>query len=229
MVINKLTALGVHVEGVGSFSIGDVRGIGQFCHRPILEILFFHSAGDLQHAYHSGQLVEGDSVLLNGGSLIWEAPTWTNLRKVVDGMVDPTRVTQGYELLPFCDPMSTSTSTSSCAVLTGSDQDSYCDGSDSSDSSDSRSRFNNTLAAYQKRLNLKIGLYVQEFGIDEAALGVLVNFANEHPDVLAHGMIWGGLNGVTVKGIRPGRFTSTDGFHTQRYAGRSWNYSLSAF
>ncbi|KAI2490165.1 hypothetical protein MHU86_24416 [Fragilaria crotonensis] len=85
-----------------------------------------------------------------------------------------------------------------------------------------------TLMAYKERLELKIGLYVQEFNIDEAALNLLVHLANENPNLLENGITWGGLNGVTVRGIQPGRFTCTDGFHTQRYAGRSWNSSMTA-
>ena len=54
----------------------------------------------LQHAYHSGQLVEGDSVLLNGGSLIWEARKLSNLGKVIDGIIDPkNRVMQSYGIV----------------------------------------------------------------------------------------------------------------------------------
>ena len=198
IVVNQLVAAGIRVEGVGSFTAEDVRDLGSLCHEPICEIMFFHSAGDLQHACHSGSLREGDSVFLNGGSLLWEAnATSASLIKTLAGEFDPKRAMQEYRLLSFCS---------------------------ASFGDDSRS----TLAAYQEKLNLKIGLYVQEFNIDEAALNVLVNFSNENPSLLQHGMTWGGLNGVTVGGIQPGRFTCTDGFHTQRYAGRSWDPSLSA-
>lgn len=195
IVVNKLNIAGARVEAVASFTVDEIRDIGRLCREPLQEIIFCHSAGDLQQACHDGRLMEGDSVFVNGGSLLWEAPSSVNLQKLFHDEFDPAQAMKGYRLLPFC---------------------SNAEGS------------NNTLMAYKNKLNLKIGLYVQEFGIDEAALTNLVNFTNEHANLLEHGLSWGGINGVTVKGIRPGRFTSTDGFHTQRYAGRSWDFSRSA-
>ena len=198
IVVNQLLAAGVHVEGVGSFTMEDIRGLGSLCHAQLREIMFFHSAGDLQQACHSGRLQKGDSVFLNGGSLLWEASiTSASLIKKFAREFDPEHAMREYQLLPFC-------------------------------SANSEDNSQSTLAAYTEKLDLKIGLYVQEFGIDEAALNLLVHYANENPNLLKHGITWGGLNGVTVKGIQPGRFTCTDGFHTQRYAGRSWDSSMTA-
>jgi hypothetical protein len=72
---------------------------------------------------------------------------------------------------------------------------------------------------------LSIGLYCQEFAIDEAALNIIVKHVNDYPDIYDLGLSWGGVNGVTVRGIQPGRFTLTDGFWNQRYASSPWDYN----
>ncbi|KAI2502730.1 hypothetical protein MHU86_11715 [Fragilaria crotonensis] len=41
IVVNELLAAGVHVEGVGSFAMEDVRDLGSLCHTRIREIMFF--------------------------------------------------------------------------------------------------------------------------------------------------------------------------------------------
>ena len=83
-----------------------------------------------------------------------------------------------------------------------------------------------TIQAYQKYYDLQIGLYCQEFAIDDGAIDLLVRFVNRNSDVYKMGFCWGGVNGVTVAGIQPGRFTSTDGLWNQRYLGKKWNSSM---
>ena len=160
IVVNQLIAAGIRVEGVGSFAMEDVRDLGSMCHEPIREIMIFHSAGDLQHACHSGRLQQGDSVFLNGGSLLWEANVSSaSLIKSLARNFDPEQVMKEYRLLPFC-------------------------------SASIGDNCQSTLGAYQEKLKLKVGLYVQEFNIDEAALNVLVNFANENQSVLQHNVLY---------------------------------------
>jgi hypothetical protein len=197
IVVNKLTAAGVHVEGVASFVVDEIRGINSLCDKPLTEFAFCHSAGDMQQACHDGRIAYGDTVLFNGGSLLWETPELTKsyFEKILLGNFDSATEMNQYGLLPFCKEEQGSSS---------------------------------SIKAYKEKLNLKIGIYVQEFGIDEAALNILVKLVNENPNVFAYGLSWGGINGVTVRGIQPGRYTCTDGFHTQRYAGSSWNSNLSA-
>lgn len=68
-----------------------------------------------------------------------------------------------------------------------------------------------TIQEYKNHYNLKIGLYVQEFAIDDAAVSLIVKYVNANPHVYELGLSWGGINGLTVRGIQPGRFTATDG------------------
>merc|ERR1712127_329758 len=64
-----------------------------------------------------------------------------------------------------------------------------------------------TLADYKKHYGFSMGLYLQEFSIDEAAARLLIDLVNENPHVYDLGLAWGGINGMTVHGIQPGRFT----------------------
>ena len=79
-----------------------------------------------------------------------------------------------------------------------------------------------TLADYKRHYRFSMGLYLQEFSIDEAAARLLIDLVNNNPSVYDLGLAWGGINGMTVHGIQPGRFTSTDGYWNQRRLGRRW-------
>jgi hypothetical protein len=197
IVVDYLNAAGARVEAIASFTIDEIRDISHLCRSPMVEIIFCHSAGEMQRACHEGVLRYGDTVFVNGGSLLWEAPSITTayLTTLFCGEFDPATAMSQYNLLPF-------TSTKSGA--------------------------DNTLKAYKERLNLKIGLYVQEFGIDEVALDVLVRYVNFNPTLVEHGLSWGGINGVAVRGIRPSRWNPTDGFSTQRYVSIPWDMTKSA-
>jgi len=201
LLVNKLVAAGARIEGIASFVVGDIRDISRFCHVPVREMLFFHSAGDLQEACHRGLIREGDVVFFNGGSLLWEKTnisTASLLTMIGATRFEPIESMSEYSLQPFAR------------------------GDDGNATTTSKIR------DYKERLDLKIGIYVQEFGIDEVALDLLVKTVNENPDIYEFGFGWGGINGLTIQGIQPGRWIATDGFHTQRYGGKSWDPEKSA-
>ena len=79
-----------------------------------------------------------------------------------------------------------------------------------------------TIQEYKEHYQLSIGLYVQEFAIDEVAISLIAKYVNSNSHVYDLGLSWGGINGLTVKGIQPGRFTATDGLWNQRYGGMPW-------
>ena len=68
-----------------------------------------------------------------------------------------------------------------------------------------------TIQEYKERFNLSIGLYVQEFIVDDEILEILIDYVNRNQQIYNLGFSWGGINGLTVKGIQPGRLTNTDG------------------
>lgn len=82
------------------------------------------------------------------------------------------------------------------------------------------------LQDYKDCYNLSIGVYCQEFSIDETACQTLVKLVNQHSSLYDLGFSWGGINGITIKGIAPGRFTKTDGYWNQRHIGQFWDYDL---
>ena len=156
--------IGISVEGIASFFMGDIRGISEMLtsqgHDPVREITFFHSIGDLQYACHTDCVKEGDSVFFNSGSLF------------------------------------------SCQFPV------------------------DRLREYKEKYRLNIGLYTQEFAVDPATAQMIVGHVNENIDLYDHGLCWGGVNGITVRSIQPGRFTSTDGLWNQRYFGKYWRHDI---
>lgn len=188
------------MEGVASFAVDDIRHISSNASKPVKEMFFFHSAGDMQAACHDGRLKQGDTVLFNAGSLLWDsrsadAETFTyQALKRYWADFDPDEVKRKYAILPFAQ----------------------------NDNS-----LPNSIKSYKTKFELSIGLYCQEFAIDETALNIIVKHVNDNPDIYDLGLSWGGVNGVTVRGIQPGRFTVTDGFWNQRYASTPWDYTKS--
>lgn len=89
-----------------------------------------------------------------------------------------------------------------------------------------QSTMGSCLQDYKERFNFQIGVYCQEFAIDEAAVQILVKLVNQNPTLYDLGFSWGGINGITIKGIAPGRFTRTDGYWNQRHIGQYWDYDL---
>lgn len=64
----------------------------------------------------------------------------------------------------------------------------------------------------EKEFGLSIGLYMQEFTINDAAADLVVKLANENSHVYDLGLLsWSAVNGITIWGIQPGHFTSSDG------------------
>lgn len=76
-LIGALNAKGIHVAAVGSFLREEIDGVGaatqevegQRLAGP-REVQFLHLAGDLQDACDAGCIIEGQSVLFNGASLL---------------------------------------------------------------------------------------------------------------------------------------------------------------
>jgi hypothetical protein len=68
-----------------------------------------------------------------------------------------------------------------------------------------------------------VGVYVQEFAIDEVAASILITHVNNNPHVFNRGMAWGGISGKTISGVQPSSFGNTDGLWAQRLVGRSWD------
>jgi hypothetical protein len=218
-VVDILRETGVRVEGVGTFVMDEIRSLSRHTVRPVTEMLFFHSAGDVQQACHNKLIRYGDTILFNAGSLIWSSNV--DLQRGVGkicqkciGRFDPNEVTESYRIQPF--GLSSSSSSSS---------------SFSRESAETASEMTTgwigcTIEDYKRRYNLSIGLYVQEFAIDHMAATLLVKLVNDHPEIYNLGLCWGGVNGITLRGIRPGRFTDTSGFWNQRHIAASWDSRL---
>jgi hypothetical protein len=210
-VIDCLREAGARVEGVGTFVVDDIRDVSPYCAEPVKEILFFHSAGDMQQACHNGRIRNGDTVFFNAGSLLWKSNQMHDGGAILQRAIntcycafDPEEEKRSYCLLPFAHTSKIDEPTPKGV-----------------------SRQSSTIEAYKERFNLSIGMYVQEFAIDEAAVNLFVRLVNESPHVYDLGLSWGGVNGITLRGMQPHRFTSTDGFWNQRYAGATWDTLMS--
>lgn len=193
-VVDTLRSSGVRVEGIGSFITADIRGVNEFTLSPVREILFFHSAGDMQAACHNGSIQENDTVFFNAGSLVGQPalrddPSLLSKMRHACSTFDPLAAKDGYQILSH--------------GKTSNPEDRDVDRTDFSSS---------TIEHYKRRFNLSIGLYVQEFAIDEKAVDLLVQLVNRGSHVYDLGLNWGGINGITVRGIQPGKYTATDGF-----------------
>ena len=196
VVVNTLRAAGIRVEGIASFNTDEIRGVSRWCEQPVNECLFFHSAGDLQKACHQGTIRHGDTIFLNGGSLLTETRSADLLTRVLN--FDPQQIKDSYRIQPFGMPRRRNETIHPYP----------------------------TIQQYKELYNLSIGLYCQEFAVDEAAIHLIARHVNENPSLFNLGLAWGGVNGITIHGISPGRFTSTDGFWNQRYLGFEWDYSV---
>ena len=207
LIVDLLRQYNIRVEGIATFVPEDIRGVSQFTCQSVPEVVFCHSAGDLQDFCHTGQIQDGDTIYFNAGSLIWDKDDTayfeyitTNVGKCLRAF-DANEKKRSYTLQPYavCERKLNETDLS----------------------------MKSTIQAYKQKYNLEIGLYCQEFAIDDAAMDFIVNFVNRNSHVYNLGLSWGGLNGVTVANIQPGRFTNTDGLWNQRYAGKKWRLDLS--
>jgi hypothetical protein len=231
LVVDSLRDCGARVEGVASFTIQEIRGVSECCVLPCQEIVFFHSAGDVQKACHEGLVKEGDSVFFNAGSLLWDLPMIQTLQDVVrfarSCSVDfDVQKVRNYAFRSYArmgqGRGSNNVTDEDFLFFTSEDIENSTDTA----AADARTTAVSTIADYKDHYRLNVGLYCQEFAVDDAAIDLLIRFVNSYPDVFNLGMSWGGVNGYTVKGIQPTRFTNTDGFWNQRYCGEAWDYSL---
>lgn len=246
LVVDCLRGAGVRVEGIASFFVEEVRDISQYCSSPVNEIVFAHSAGDVQQGCHNGKIKRGDRVFFNAGSLLWDYPNVYDLDVVKNILwhrfhpfFDEQSIKEGYRLKPYAKTIQSSPSgpknnrrhfdseSETCDESTIDDGDSNTSDlfaglliADRKKKSLSGTDFVfeespdgvcSTIQQYKDYYQLSIGLYVQEFAIDEVAISLIVKYVNSNLHVYDLGLSWGGINGLTVKGIQPGRFTSTDG------------------
>ena len=236
LVVDALRDAGARVEGIASFTISEIRDISNYCSSPCNEIYFFHSAGDVQQACYKGLLKRGDKVFFNAGSLLWH-------KKDID-LLGPVQAKDSmYEFLYFdCEKFKRDYCLQPYARIRpqqgggGGSVDNDGGGLGNNDEFEAErdqllsnvggQRSPSTIQDYRDHFDLSIGLYCQEFAIDDAAIDFIVNHVNNNSHVYNLGLSWGGVNGVTVRGIQPDRFTNTDGFWNQRYAGASWDPSL---
>ena len=246
LVVDYLRAAGAKVEGIASFFVEEVRDISQYCSSPINEIVFAHSAGDVQEGCHSGKIKRGDRVFFNAGSLLWDYPDIYDLEVLKNILghrfhpfFDEQGIKEGYRLKPYAKTIQSYLVSPKCSRRNYDSESETCDEStfDDGDSNASdlfaRLLISNTkrkslsgtdlvfedaldgdcstIQQYKDHYQLSIGLYVQEFAIDEVAISLIAKYVNSNLHVYDLGLSWGGINGLTVKGIQPGRFTATDG------------------
>ncbi len=190
-LIDTMRRYGIRVEAVATFYIEDICDISNFCLHPVNEVIFFHTAGDLQHACLSGLFKQDDDnakismVYFNAGSLFWNYKI-VFLENIAAGMKDfnVNEVKKKYRFEPYA-----------CSDQENGGKDLRC----------------STIKQYKDHYNLSIGLYLQEFCVDDEILNLLIEYVNRNEHIYDLGISWGGVNGLTVNGIQPGRFTQTDG------------------
>lgn len=196
LVLDALRKAGARVEGIGSFYVEDIRDISLYTSVPVNEIIFFHSAGDLQHACHDGIIKKGDCVFFNAGSLFWNHPVH-DFKDVLNTLYtclssfNVEDVKKNYKLQPYTNVPRSEESQGDITLPLQSDS--------------------STIQQYKERFDLSIGMYIQEFIVDDRILEILIEHVNDNKHVYDLGLSWGGINGLTVRGIQPGRLTSTDG------------------
>jgi len=263
LVIDLLRDSGARVEGVASFIVDEVRDISQYCSSSVNEIVFIHTAGNMQYGCHNGDIRRGDKVFFNAGSLLWDYPDWGK-SDVVKSILwhrfqpcfDGQAVKEEYRLKPYAKTTTPSRASSKKTTIPDSDTEggdestlALDDDGDSLTSDlfarlvvDDRKKKSlsdcdfvyeettdsicSTIQQYKEYYQLSIGLYVQEFAIDEVAISLIAKYVNSNLHVFDLGLSWGGINGLTVKGIQPGRFTATDGLWNQRYGDTPWQRDL---
>lgn len=199
-LIDAMRRSGLRVECIATFYIEDIRDVSSLCTAPVNEVIFFHTAGDLQHACHSGLIREGDSVYFNAGSLFWNHPirTFSDFTTMLTTALfnfDVDGVKNRYSLEPYAKVDD---------KLGDKRGDSTTDYNKNFDES-------STIQQYKDHYNLSIGLYLQEFSVDDKILNMLIEYVNKYEHIYDLGFSWGGVNGLTVNGIQPGRFTCTEG------------------
>jgi hypothetical protein len=216
LLLDALRKAGARVEGIATFYVEDIRDISKYCSVPVKELIFQHSAGDLQHGIHSGVIERGDSIFFNAGSLFWNNPIrgakyYSKLIGTCIKPFDVEEVKKEYKFQPYARVRQDEKSKTSKYSNKENDDDL---------SDDERIRFiddgtenghGSTIQQYKEHFSLSIGLYVQEFCVDDQIMELLIKYVNKNQHIYNLGLSWGGVNGLTVKGIQPGRLTNTDG------------------
>lgn len=183
-VIQELNKRGVHVYGVGTFEFDEIAGLSQIpqiiegedscdVYPGTKEIKFFHYSGELQSACQDGEIMQGDHVMFNVGSLI------------------------DYKSVRFG----------------GSKKASYQIKEDTVQQ----------IADYKQIFGFRLGVYVQEFDIDNKAANMITELVNDKADVFDLGFSWGGISGETAAGIEPSLTDGTVGTSTQGTVGEHWD------
>jgi len=224
LVLDALRKAGARVEGIATFFEEDLRGISRFCSVPVKEIIFHHSAGDVQHACHKGTIKQGDSVFFNAGSLFWNHPVeslsaFAQMICTSLGQYDIEKSKKQYKFQSYARVKHSKSRNSKDYLAMKEDSTSSISSADipngSSETKDKEIRFQegngSTIQQYKEHFGLSLGLYVQEFCVDDKIMELLVEYVNKNEHIYDLGFSWGGVNGMTVKGIQPGRVTSTDG------------------
>ena len=237
LLLDTLRKMGIRVEGLATFFQEDIRDMSKFCAAPLKEILFLHSAGDLQKACHDNVIRRGDSVFFNAGSLFWNYPIVSEkdffIKMIGNACTlrfDAEEHKKQYKFQPYARVRCPSLVRRKENKRFDTDVLEYQKMISNCETEENRLNFfpgrSSTIQQYKEHFNLSIGLYVQEFAIDEKSMDLLVKYVNKYSHVYDLGFSWGGINGVTVRGIQPGRFTNTDGFWNQRYGGERWDENL---
>lgn len=183
-----------------------VEGVASFCIDEIRDLSRFSSIGPIPgiiFCHSAGDLQQAchEGTIQNGDKVFFNAGSLLISSAPTSwldlfGSFDPRYVKESYRVQPCGLPRSRSATMGSC------------------------------LQDYKERYGISIGVYCQEFAIDEVAVQTLVNLVNQNSTIYDLGFSWGGINGITIKGISPGRFTQTDGYWNQRHIGKPWNYDL---
>jgi len=219
LVIDYLRDAGARVEGVASFIVDEIRDISQYCSSPVNEIVFIHSAGDLQHGCHTGQIKRRDRVFFNAGSLLWDYPNlyaMETMKSILCHRLHPCfdehNIKESYRLKAYArttknSPQQSESEAETCDESTLGDGDSLdtelftrllmADRKRKSFADPGQFTYEevpdnicSTIQDYKEHYQLSIGLYVQEFAIDEVAISLIVKYVNSNPHVYDLGYIF---------------------------------------
>ncbi len=83
----------------------------------------------------------------------------------------------------------------------------------------------NQLRTYKQHYGFRLGVYVQEYDIDDRAATMLMEATNNNADVFDLGFSWGGLSGKAAAGIEPSLWDATVGESKQHFVGDQWDTS----
>jgi hypothetical protein len=105
------------------------------------------------------------------------------------------------------------------------DYDRFSRGENKKDSYELKTEVINQLRTYKQHYGFRLGVYVQEYDIDDRAATMLMEATNNNADVFDLGFSWGGLSGKAASGIEPSLMDATVGESKQRFVGDQWDTS----